>query len=174
MLKIVGVVVLATALFGQSPAKIDDPKLPEEIKAWLDQNVSAWKLTPIITKEVRDRHSKEGVDYAESFIWGDFDGDGQRDYVVGVNHPGPNGEFQMEFAFLHRANRYEQRQLTSARAPDLKPDLDIAKKGSSFTEYQTNKKVECLNDCIRIVPQAGVKALFRYENGDFRLIYTID
>ena len=149
-------------------------KLPEKIRTWLDQNISGWKLTPIITNEVQDRHKKEGIEYDPSFVWGDFDGDGQRDYVVGVSHQGPMGEFQMQFAFLRRGNGYEQRQLTSAKAPDLKPDLDMARKGSSFTEYQTNKTIECPNDCIRIVPASGVRGLFRYENGDFKMFYTID
>jgi hypothetical protein len=170
--------MFSALMIGRVPPAAGAEVLPSEIKAWLDQNFPGWRLTPIITEQAREGQRRNGNDFDRSFVWGDFDGDGKRDYVVGFSHQLHTGQFpgeyQLVFAFLRRAAGYEPRQLESAKAPDLKPDLDIAKKRSVFMEYRTNKKITCSNDCIRIVPAAGPRALFRYENTDLKMYYTSD
>ena len=113
-------------------------------------------------------------EYDSHFISGDFDDDGHRDYIIRETHSGAMRREENRIAFLRRGFMYKPYYITGTATPPFDQTLDIAGKGSSFTDLDSKSKIYCENDCIRVVQKSGIKFIFKFENGEFRKTETND
>jgi len=131
----------------------EKPSLPWQIFTY--GALHRWKFVPV-NEKARPENSE--------FIWGDFEGNGRRGYVVGEVHGGLMRVVETCTAFLPRGFGYKPFFIAGTFTPPLEETIIVAPKGSSFVEQYSKKIVRCENDCIKI----GNGKLFKFENDRFR------
>ncbi len=75
-------------------------QLPEIIKDILDKELPGWKFYKV--DEAYDYSKDMNVPFRPNFIWGDFDGDGERDYAVQITRVTSSNAERIVIAFLQR------------------------------------------------------------------------
>src|SRR5690348_792104 len=91
-----GMTTLMSYLWAESPSPFI---LPESIRAALDQDYPGWKLAPV-TAQIQKEFKMHAVNHSPSWVSGDFDHDGKRDYAVQIAMTTPGQEEQIVIVFL--------------------------------------------------------------------------
>jgi len=121
------VLLMLAAIPGWSdPPAPSSSVLPAEIQTTLDHEYPGWKLAPV-NQQIQQEFKKHPVGHPPSLVWGDFDQDGKRDYVVQILLRSPDLIEQILIAFIQRENSFEEMILES-RGPNPNIYLGIIKK----------------------------------------------
>lgn len=151
-------------------------QLPPIVRAELDKRFSGWRFPKI--DEGIHRYLRENIsaDIRPEFISGDFDGNGQSDYAVIIEHGvalgedgNPVGHNIYVTAFLKNGNK-----LRFYKLEDGSEYIALIKKGEEGYDYETDKNFIYKNDAIfsGYFEKAGSSHI--YEKGKFRAITTSD
>jgi hypothetical protein len=147
--------------------------VPAAVKARLDANYPGWRLAEI-SPEAYEHYSHHRLPFQPNFLWGDFDGDGRRDYAIEITHPGPKGEQRMVvLAFLRRGEGFEEHLLETGIST-LDVYLWPHRAGERDFDFEREREFRYRHDAIGVVygEVAGVSYVF--ENGSFRKIVSSD
>ncbi|MGI8495742.1 MAG: hypothetical protein ACR2L1_10605, partial [Pyrinomonadaceae bacterium] len=154
----------------------DDPEIPVPIKRELDARFPGWrfpKIDPEIGKYLREY---DPANSHPAFISGDFDGNGQQDYAVFIEH-GVSAENANDIpvsvnselvVFLTRRNKFKLHLLYPAEY------IAFIKKGESGYDYETDKRFTYENDSIFTGFWEKAGSSYVYKKGKFREVITSD
>jgi hypothetical protein len=157
--------------------KVQEHELPATIRLKLDERYPGWRFAQI-SDEIR-RATKEWASPASqlNLISGDFDGNGEVDYALLIEHGGmPNDEGATVgrsvniVAFLRRGAKYKF-SLVDSSGGDY---LLLGRKGDGRYDYEARKKFTFTNDAIESVTFEKAATSYVYEGGKFRSILTGD
>jgi len=163
-----------TALGGDTPAR-----LPESVKSVLDRRFPGWRFSEVsgeVQQFLRERHPGA----LPNLIKGDFDGNGQTDYAVLIEH----GNFDRRgkafgrvvelLAFLRRGSGYKLFTLerTSPANPELY--LTLAGKGAEGHDFHAGRNFRYPNDSIGFDFFGKAGGTYIYRRGKFRYVYKSD
>mgnify|MGYP002083183942 FL=1 len=152
-------VVLSQLVYAQT--------LPAKVKSYLDKNYSGWKLSSIA--------QDCGVDFENSRVSGDFNGDGKTDYAVKFN----KGRKGYILAFVSNGSEYKTHILESGTITEFKRQgLAIARKGETYGEI-INDNFDRANRRLRTDAPVGGTCeastyYYVYRNGTFKRAFTSD
>lgn len=131
------------------------PALPARIKKYLNLNYRGWKPAP----------SKEdcGSEVNDGFVYGDFDGDGKRDYAVKFT----KGKKGYMLALLRRGNKYRAFVLHNAHPDEMiYSSIMLWKKGEIFEDgkikFRLRRDAPAEYRC-----ESDVGGMHYYRNGKF-------
>ncbi len=151
-------------------------QLPSIVRAELDKRFSGWRFPKV--DEGIHRYLRENIsaDTRPEFISGDFDGNGQLDYAVIIEHGvalnedgnpvRPNGYV---VAFLKNGDK-----LKFYMVDDGGEYITLMKKGEKDYDYGTDKNFIYKNDAIFSGYFEKGGSSYIYEKGKFRGITTSD
>ncbi len=151
-------------------------QLPSIVRAELDKRFPGWRFPKV--DEGIHRYLRENIsaDTRPEFISGDFDGNGQLDYAVMIEHGvalnedgNPVGHNIYVVAFLKYGGK-----LKFYMVEDGGEYITLIKKGEKGYDYETDKNFIYKNDALfsGYFEKAGVSHI--YEKGKFRGITTSD
>src|SRR5262245_19015455 len=75
--------------------------LPDGIRTALEEEYPGWKLSPV-TPQIQQTFKRHKLNRSPSFVSGDFDHDGKRDYALQIVLTTPGQEEQIVMFFLSR------------------------------------------------------------------------
>jgi len=142
--------------------------LPPDIAAVLNQEYPGWmfaKSSPDVLKEFQRDH----VNHPPYMIWGDFDQDGQRDYVVQIARTSPGDEEQIVTALLKRGSSYKEIILESR---GLDPKVYLWTRKRKRTDAQSLPPDQKMQDLAIVSGGPIGDSVYAFENGSFREIET--
>ncbi len=151
--------------------------LPQSAQAILDKKYPGWKFVPV-GDEIRQFFKQDLPDARPDLIAGDFDGNGQTDYAVLIEHGiiagangTPIGHRAHLLAFLQWKPGFKLYVVDDEGGGDY---LTLARKGTQGYDYETQQNFIYQHDTIStgIFEKAGSSYLF--EHGRFRAIITSD
>ncbi len=151
--------------------------LPHSAQAKLDKKYPGWKFVPV-SDEIRQYFKQDLPGARPDLIAGDFDGNGQTDYAVLIEHgiiTGANGKpigrRAHLLAFLQRKQGFKLYVVDDEGGGEY---LTLARKGTQGYDYETQQNFIYQHDTIStgIFEKAGSSYLF--EHGRFRVIITSD
>jgi hypothetical protein len=151
--------------------------LPSAIRLKLGKKFPGWRFARI-SDEVRQALKEEvSPDSQPDLVKGDFDGDGQLDYALLIEHGdivngarvviGRNNHI---VAFLKRGDDYKS-YLVGSNTGEY---LCLRRKGDGGYNYETQKEFTFANDAIEAEIFEKAATAYVYENGKFRAIITGD
>lgn len=159
------------------PRASQEHELPTTIRLKLDEKFPGWRFAPI-SDEIRQA-TKEYLspDSQLDLIKGDFDGNGESDYALLIEHGDRfdgDGNFAGRnvfiVAFLKKGDEYKFYPVDS-EAGDY---LMLRKKGEGSYDFDTQRQFTFANDAIDSVIFEKAATSYVYENGKFRAIITGD
>jgi len=151
-------------------------QLPSIVRTELDKRFSGWRFPKV--DEGIHRYLRENIsaDIRPEFISGDFDGNGQLDYAVIIEHGvalgedgNPVGHNIYVVAFLKNGNKLKFYMLR-----DGGEFIALIKKGEKGYDYATDKNFIYKNDAIFSGYFEKGGSSYIYEKGKFRGITTSD
>lgn len=164
------VLTLCVLSFGSTSwAQDDREQLPASAIHMLNRRFPGWKLADV-SAEVRQFFKDELKGASPVVIYGDFDGNGRRDYAVLIHRGYLLNNQGQAYApqhflvvFLRRNTRYKMYVIKDP-AGDY---LSLAKKGTRDYNYTAQKEIIYENDAIvtGIFEKAG--SSYVYKNGRF-------
>jgi hypothetical protein len=164
--------VLITNVF--TAEKIPTPKLPPAARAVLDGNYPGWKFSEA-SADVR--HFLQKSDAELNLVAGDFDGNGQLDYALQIQHGtnlyngGASHSKLHLIALMKKASGYKLQVIDADGGGDY---LIGWKKGDTGYDYHTDKNFIFANDAVEAVTFEKAGISYVYEKGKFRSIITGD
>lgn len=154
-------------------------EIPSDIRESLNVSYPGWRFS-IVDAEVSDFISQRFPGAKPNLISGDFDGDGEADFAMLIEHtnfdePGTAITHIMEtLAFIKRGNGYTKYVLEEASGANPIVYLTLAKKGSRGREFESGKKFRYPNDSIGISFFEKAGGTYIFENGKFRYVNESD
>jgi len=161
-------IAAAMAVCGFAAAQpVNDQFIPREAKAALDRLHPGWKLAAISNDDRRICFRKESS-FQPALVWGDFNGDGKKDYAALVEYGGKTGVVIL----LAGGQGYKPVEVFKTtkpgeRAPSL---LDVVPKGMPAGSYRRKLPQETV--MMQYCESSSV--IFVYANGSFRQVVTED
>ncbi len=155
-------------------------QLPSTVRAELDKRFSGWRFPKV--DEGIHRYLRENIsaDIHPEFISGDFDGNGQLDYAVFIEHGvalgedgNPVGHNTYVVAFLKSGDKLKF-YLVDSGGDSGDEYIALIKKGEKGYEYGTDKNFIYKNDAIFSGYFEKGGSSYIYEKGKFRGKITSD
>jgi len=144
--------------------------LPHQILATLDSGYRGWTLVdnfgvvqdPTLQLDTSKCHP--------NLVWGDFDGDGNRDYAVYIQHHQESGEKKRSIlAFLRRGKLYQQHLLMGGGNY-----IWLVEKGTVQYDYDTGEYFRQKHDAVVDVTIEKGAVTYIYEGDSFKEVITSD
>jgi hypothetical protein len=156
----------------------DAKKVPLAIRSLLDKEYPGWFL-PEVTAEDRRICRQPNANIAPGFVWGDFDGDGARDYAISIQQK----DKRYTLIFLARGSKFAQYAVMPSgwnilgvqRKGVMLPRLSPEEVGGDSTGYLEGQGSVTLNaDALIGIHCESSAVAYVYMNGDFRHFYISD
>lgn len=145
----------------------------------MDKRFPGWRLSQV-SDGVRQFFGERFPGARPNLIKGDFDGDGQADYAVLIEH----GNFDRggaafshvveKLAFLRRGAGYRLYTLEEAAPANPELYLTLAGKGEEGVDFHTQRKFRYPNDSITVSFFEKAGGTYIYRKGRFRYIVESD
>ena len=149
--------------------------VPNEINMILDKDYPGWELSKLNEPWEISYWKKKKAN--PSFISGDFNGDGLRDYALTVVHsvPSPQPKERIIIAFLRNGKSYSKLILESGFVdPGLDITLHLIKKGSRGQEFDKEEEFSYKYDAIDVGYSDKGSQSYIWKDGKFGTITTSD
>ena len=163
--RVLFLVLAAAVASAQTPAD-----LPSPLRAALDREYRSWSFG-IVTPEVL--RNFRGKPLFPNLIFGDFDGDGSRDYAVKIAYTEKAARVQRIIVFLHRGKDFLPHVLDTAPENSI-TYLWLAAKGTNGFDHESEKEFVYQNDAVTLVFDEKAAVSYIYEGGKFRSVITAD
>lgn len=153
--------------------------VPHEVMAILDNEYAGWSLVDNFSVLREPVLSYLNLDTSKShpnLVWGDFNGDGKRDYAVFVERKTASGEKERFLvAFLRCGTSFQMHLLERAVYPAQIGDyIWLARKGSRYYDYDRERYFRLEHDGIQAVVIEKAAVTYIFQNGRFQGIITAD
>jgi hypothetical protein len=154
-------------------------RLPEAVISILDKRFPGWRFSEV-SNDVRQLFRERFPDSQPNLIKGDFDGNGQMDYAVLIEHStldkggADSGHVVEKLAFLKRGTGYKLFILEENSSADLELYLNFARKGKESRVFTTQRKFRYPNDSIGVSYFEKAGGTYIYRKGKFRYVYESD
>ncbi len=179
-MKAVAIISLCLSLLPTAAARgVQSGRLPEAINSTLNRKFPGWRFSEV--------SGVVGQFFAERFprarpnlIGGDFDGDGQTDYAVLIEHAnfnksGKSFTHVVELlAFLRRGARYKLHILEGSAPANPELYLTLARKGEEGRDFRTGRVFRYPNDSISVSYFEKAGGTYIYRGGRFRYVIESD
>jgi hypothetical protein len=169
-------IILALILFtfcSVSP-QLSVVKMPNSIKMLLDQDYPKWKFPKFVEPWNLDFNGKSKIDLC--VIFGDFDGDGSKDFAIQIVHPLKSSQDreQVLMAFLKRGSYYQKLVLETFSA-DKSLDIVISLVQKVSVGFDVSNEIDFTypHDAIDIGSEKASHS-YIYTNGKFETVSTGD
>lgn len=177
ILKTISLCLLLLPMAGASSVKSE--QLPEAITSTLDKKFLGWRFSEV-SGDVQQFFGERFSDARPNLISGDFDGNGQMDYAVLIEHTnfdkrGKAFSHVVELlAFLKKGARYKLYILKESAPANLESYLSLAKKGEEGRDFHTQRKFKYPNDSISVSYFEKAGGTYIYRKGRFRHVVESD
>jgi len=147
--------------------------LPPIIAGKLDRLYPGWKFQQIANDERQYCVAKDSPFLAQtSLVWGDFDGDGQKDYATLIRHGGKT----IAIVFLKRGGDYQAFPIfttdtTEERSPDI---LAVTHKGEKYLDHESGRAGVYSGDTVIVAYCESSAVAYIYSAGTFRRVVVSD
>jgi hypothetical protein len=152
-------------------------EIPDKVVISLDSSYPGWHLVDNLEfMTILERSNIDTTKCRPNFVKGDFNGDGERDYIVFVER-NSNSKYREQFLvlFLGKDSDFKEQLLDSA-ANDayITQFIWLCEKGSKSYNFDNDKEFVLQYDAIELVVWEKASELIYYDNGKFRRITTSD
>jgi len=154
-------------------------QLPKAISSKLNKRFPGWRFSEV-SGDVQQFFKERFPDARPNLIKGDFDGNGQMDYAMLIEHSNFDESGKAfthvveRLAFLKKAAKYKLYILEEYSPADPIVYLNLAKKGKESREFQTQTKFRYPNDSISISFFEKAGGTYIYRKGRFRYVNESD
>jgi hypothetical protein len=154
-------------------------RLPEAINSILNTKFPGWRFSEV-SAEVQLLFRERFPGARPNLIRGDFDGNGQMDYAVLVEHTnfdrgGKAFTHVVErLAFLKKGARYKVYNLGESGPANRELYLNLAKKGARARDFHTQRYFRYPNDSVSVSVFEKAGGAYIYRNGRFRYVFGSD
>jgi hypothetical protein len=150
--------------------QVERDLVPSAIRHVLDTQYPGWSF-PDISPEDKRECPQSNSQFFPGLVWGDFIGDGRRDYGVAIQRANQ----RLTLAFLSRGDRYKEFILSPAGWKML----DVVGKGSTVPVFPEGSNAEAGSRVLKKDALIGVgcqtsAVAFTYVDGEFRPFYMSD
>ena len=142
----------------------DPNRVPPAIKKVLDDEYPGWFFPTVSAEELRVCRQPD-TNFSPALVWGDFDGDGSRDYGVAIQQ----GERRYTLAFLARGSGFGRFVLE----PGGWNILGVAVKGETVPRFAQGT-VTLQNDALIGLKCESSSVAYVYTNGTFQYFFMSD
>ncbi len=152
-------------------------QLPTAVSSILDKRFPGWRFSEV-SGDVQQFFAARLA--APNLIKGDFDGNGQIDYAVLIEHSnfdksGVGFSHVVEtLAFLKTGAAYKLYTLGGNAPANLELYLTLARKGEEGRNFHTEKKFRYPNDSIHVSYFEKAGGTYIYSKGRFRHVVESD
>lgn len=148
--------------------------LPSEIETWLDQQYSSWEwVNNYVIFEYTHPDDLRDYPFNPNCINGDFNDDGQKDYVVQIAQDDSLHSKHLFIAFLATEKGFKHHILETN--PGYRDHyLWLSKKGTTDYDYDSQSEFTFPTDAITIVIWEKAAISYLFQNGKFVSIVTAD
>ncbi len=163
---IAALIMICSVAESESPR--NDQLVPNEARVALDRLHPGWKLAGI-SYENRQYCYKKDSPYQPTLVWGDFNGDGRRDYAAIVTYGWKTGVIIL----LATDQGYKPVEVfTTTRQGERPPELlDVGPEGMLLGIGRPRKM---LHETVIMQYCEAASVAFVYANGNFRRVYSED
>jgi hypothetical protein len=164
---------------GTVNGSVKSGRLPEAIRSILNKRFPGWSFSEV-SSDVQLFFKERFPGSLPNLIKGDFDGNGQMDYAVLIEHSnfdksGADFDHVVEkLAFLRRGARYKLYVLEENAPANIELYLNLAKKGAESRVFTTQRKFRYPNDSISVSYFEKAGGAYIYQKGKFRYVYESD
>jgi hypothetical protein len=149
-----------------------DDKLPTEVRAILNKNFKGWKFSTII-EDIYRFYESDTLKGFPNFVWGDFDGNGEKDYAIKITMTDTSGSRDVVVAFLKTKSKYSYFVLTSHPSnPEVY--LYLLKKGEDGYDVANEKPFVYENDSIGVFYFEKAGGSYVFKDNKFIAVITSD
>jgi hypothetical protein len=145
----------------------------------LDKRFTGWRFSEV-SSDIKQFFRERPADARPNLIKGDFDGNGQMDYAMLIEHSNFDksgvaySRVVEKLAFLKRGTRYKLYFLEENAPANLELYLTLAKKGKEGRDFNTEKKFRYPNDSISVWYFEKAGGTYIYRKGGFRYVTESD
>jgi hypothetical protein len=152
-------------------------EIPKKIVRTLNTKYPGWHLVNNLA--IMPVLQENGIDTAKcrpNFVWGDFDGNGEKDYVVFVErNVKSHAREQFLVLFLGKGLEFEEYLLDEASGDaSITQFIWLAEKGTKCYNFDNDEEFILETDAIELVVWEKASDLIFYDKGEFRRITTGD
>lgn len=154
-------------------------KLPAEIRSSLNKKFPGWRFSEV-SDDVNRFFKERWPEARPNLISGDFDGNGQTDYAVLIEHSNFDKTGKAfthvveQLAFLKKGTSYKLYILDQNTSATLELYLTLARKGEVGREFSTQRKFRYPNDSISLSYFEKAGGTYIYRRGRFRYVTESD
>lgn len=158
-----------------------EPRIHQQLSKSLDIKFPRWRL-PKPSKKLLDFYDPYKKCYLPNFVWGDYDGNGKKDYALKIITDTPS-EMIYHIACLDRGETYEIFILSTKR-PYKFPDGHIEYWSQLLWPHQKGESIDCYDceispirlktDAVELVYPEKAAVMYIFEKGTFKEIVTGD
>jgi hypothetical protein len=158
--------------------KISD-QLPGQIRSTLNKRFPGWRFSEV-SDDVQRFFKDRWPDARPNLISGDFDGNGQTDYAMLIEHTnfvktGKSFTHVVEqLAFLKKGTSYKLYILDKNTSATLELYITLAGKGEECREFSTQRKFTYPNDSISLSYFEKAGGTYIYRGGRFKYVIESD
>lgn len=157
---------------GQTTGKPANPRegvIPSEIQDLLNSKYRGWRLAEP-SREDRQTCFDKRSGFQPSIVWGDFNGDRQRDYAVEIIHK----QRVILLAFLKQGMTYAEYAINSDPLGGTIPVLAISKKGEKYFDHERNRNGIYPFETVTAMYCESSAISFIFRNGGFAKVFVSD
>jgi hypothetical protein len=154
-------------------------EIPKAVTAMLAKKFPSWRFAGV-SSEVQQFFRERLTGASPNSIKGDFDGNGQMDYAVVVEH----SDFDKSgkafccmvtvLAFLKSGSGFKLHILEESAGPNLELYMTLARKGSAGRNFDTQSKFKYPNDSVSVWYFEKAGGTYIYSKGRFRYVLESD
>lgn len=133
--------------------------IPAPMKSYLDQHYSGWVLATT-SKQDEAKCLNKKSSFTPSLVWGDFNGDGIRDYAIQISHR----RRIMQLVFLGNASVHVLANWEAVRGFPL----DVVPRGAKYFDIGEQKQITFPVDVLRSITCGQGEDYYVFKGGKFK------
>lgn len=135
--------------------------IPAPMKAYLDQHYPGWVLANTSKQDVAKCFDKRSP-FLPSLVWGDFNGDGVRDYAIQISHR----RRIMQLIFLSNSSVH----VLANWEADRGFPFGVVPKGTKYGDFGQQKEITFPVDVLRSITCGQGEDYYVFKGGKFKEI----
>ena len=151
------------------PANPREGMMPSEIQNRLSSKYQGWRLAEP-SREDRQTCFDKRSGFQPSVVWGDFNGDRQRDYAVQITQR----RQVILLVFLNQGMTYTEYAVNSDPLGGTIPVLGVSKRGEKYLDHERNRNSIFPFETVTAIYCESSAVSFIFRNGRFTKVFVSD
>jgi hypothetical protein len=143
--------------------------IPSEIQSLLNSKYQGWRLAEP-SREDRQTCFDKRTGFQPSIVWGDFNGDRQRDYAVLITQR----RQVILVVFLNQGTTYTEYAVNSDPVGGTIPVLGVSKRGEKYFDHERNRNGIYPLETVTATYCESSAVSFIFRNGRFTKVFVSD